>query len=88
MTKTVSPQELTALGNNDDPRLHCIYFAEQLLEVEETMTKKHTLLMRSLFGRLRLFLNIVKRNDREYPIRYAIANTESTIHKIECLYLS
>lgn len=88
MTKSVSPQEVTALGQADDPRSNCIFYAQNVLDLEYLMTPKHPLLMRSLFARLRLFLEIVKRNDRHYPIRYAITNTETTMRKIERLYFN
>jgi hypothetical protein len=88
MTKSVPPQEVTALGLPDDPRSDCIFFAENMLSLQHLIAPKHPLLMRSLFARLRRFLEIVKRNNRGNAMRYAIQNTTITMRKIEQLYFS
>lgn len=81
-------KELADLGNVHDPRDSCIFFAELLISNEVQMTLKHALLMRSYFNRLKMLLKILKRNDQHYPMRYAVANTEITIRKIEALYFT
>jgi hypothetical protein len=88
MTKTVSIQELTALGNNDDPRLECIYYAQQLINMEHLITQKNPLLMRSLFARLKMFLAILKQSEGRHTMRNAITNTQYYILKIENAYVN